>query len=621
MNKQDIAIVAVLVVALVGWLFHQNNEAKRARAAYAERMAAAATNEVPASVAQPMPAATEAPSLSAGAQTEAPVAPGQGTAASAAAMTAEAETGVEESIVTLSDEEVGMEISSKGGAILSARLSGYRQSVDKDSPEVVLVSSNAPILALEGIPGFGARSDFTVVSSSGTEAVLRAASDSGLTLTRTIALQDGYRVAVTDVFANEGEGAFALGANAVSFGEIRRLDANRLNILSVDALSAVRVKDGSFAKVDHWEKKGRVAAILTGRQSSGGCSGAPDASFLPESASVTVDGPQEWVALKSRFFTQVMSSDARSAGYRITARRAAGQGALKIESVSGALLFDGAAIAPGESLSRSYTLYIGPKKYSVLRHFGPRSGDIMDFGTWKYICVAVLWLLNFLFGFLRNYGLAIIAITILVRVAFWPLTQRSNESMKKMQEIQPLLKEIQAKFKDDPQKLMQEQQAIYRQYKVNPMASCLPMLVQIPFFIAIFFVLRSAVELRFAPFLWIADLSDQENILPGLLPIPINILPLVMAGTMYLQSRLTPSMGDPAQQRMMTLMMPAMMLVMFYTMPSALVLYWSVSQILAIVQLWRRRQGAAGQGTSATAGQVETESMTRQARRLAARGE
>ena len=146
------------------------------------------------------------------------------------------------------------------------------------------------------------------------------------------------------------------------------------------------------------------------------------------------------------------------------------------------------------------------------------------------------------------------------------------------------------------------------------------MLIQIPFFIAIFFVLRSAVELRFAPFLWIRDLSDQENIFPGLLPLPINILPIIMAATMFLQSKLTPSMGDASQQKMMMFMMPAMMLVMFYTMPSALVLYWSVSQILAIVQLWRQRRFSKQSANAATI-TVEPEHMTRQARRRAERGE
>ena len=618
MNKQDKLIVVLLVALLGVWFFHQNGQTKKQRAALIERqrqMALAATNDVAKAVSGPAALSTEAAasaSLSSPAATNAPAAP------AATAPAPQEETGVQEKTFTLHDDEVEMTLSSKGGTILRTTLAGYRQTVEKDSPDIVLDSSGTPILALEGIPGLGARADFTLVSSSETGAVFTAKAASGLSIRRTIALLPNYQVAVTDAIANESDTPLALEGQAVSMGEIHRVERNKLNQLSVDALSAIPDQHGGYAKVDHWEKKGRVVSVLTGRESRG-CSGAPNAALLPEEASLNVPEPQIWVALKSRFFAQVFTSVSTNAGYRIGVRRATTPGPLQLASVNGAVLFPSTVLQPGKTIERAYSLYIGPKKFSVLRHFGPRSGDIMDFGTWKYICIAVLWLLNALYGICRNYGIAIIAITLLVRLAFWPLTRKSNESMKKMQEIQPLLKEVQAKFKDDPQKLMQEQQAIYREHKVNPMASCLPMLIQIPFFIAIFFVLRSAVELRFAPFLWISDLSEQENLLPGLLPIPINILPIVMAATMFLQSRLTPSMGDPSQQRMMMVMMPLMMLVMFYQMPSALVLYWSVSQILAIVQLWRQRRFR--QKADAATITVEPEHMTRQARRRAERGE
>ncbi len=627
MNKQDITIVVFLVILLGGWLYYQNGQTKKYRAALAERQRqmaiAAATNNIPANASAPAAISTEAASAAAisGSAAGEPPAPRQvpAEAQQPAPEPQEVESGVPEQTFTLRDDEVEMTLSSKGGSILRTTLAGYRQTVEKDSPDIVLDSAGAPILALEGVPGLGARADFTLVSSSETGAVFTAKAASGLSIRRAIALLPNYKVSVTDTIVNESDAPVALENQGVSMGEIHRIEQNKLNMLSVDALSTVTDKHGAYGKVDHWEKKQRVAAVLTGRE-AGGCSGAPSAELLPESASMTVPGQQVWVALKSRFFAQVMTSSTPNAGYRVGVNRAKGGGALRIVSVNGSMLFPSAVIQPGGTLERGYSLYIGPKKFSVLRHFGPKSGDIMDFGTWKYICIAVLWLLNVLFAVCRNYGVAIILITVLVRLAFWPLTHKSTESMKKLQEIQPLLKEVQEKFKDDPQKLMQEQQAIYREHKVNPMSSCLPMLIQIPFFIAIFFVLRSAVELRFAPFLWIRDLSDQENIFPGLLPLPINILPIIMAATMFLQSKLTPSMGDASQQRMMMFMMPAMMLVMFYTMPSALVLYWSVSQILAIVQLWRQRRFSKQSANAATI-TVEPEHMTRQARRRAERGE
>ncbi len=156
-----------------------------------------------------------------------------------------------------------------------------------------------------------------------------------------------------------------------------------------------------------------------------------------------------------------------------------------------------------------------------------------------------------------------------------------------MQTLQPQLKKLREKFKDNPKKLQEKQMLLYRENNVNPVAGCLPMVIQMPIFIALFTVLRSAVELRYASFLWIADLSEPEGILAGVLPFPsggLNILPLAMTATMVLQQRLTPSAGDPQQQKMMAFM-PIMMLFVFYNMSSALVLYWTVSQLLSILQL------------------------------------
>ena len=188
--------------------------------------------------------------------------------------------------------------------------------------------------------------------------------------------------------------------------------------------------------------------------------------------------------------------------------------------------------------------------------------------------------------------------------------------MKKMQELQPLMKEIQAKYKDNPQRLQQETWQLYREKKVNPMSSCLPMLIQIPVFIALFNVLRSAVELRYAPFLWIADLSEPEGLFASWFPFGgLNLLPVLMAVSTALQSYFTPSTGDKKQQQMMMVMMPAMMLIMFYSFPSALSLYWFLSNIFSIVQMWLiRRQTAAKQAEVLTP-EVIDPPQTRQMRR------
>jgi YidC/Oxa1 family membrane protein insertase len=242
--------------------------------------------------------------------------------------------------------------------------------------------------------------------------------------------------------------------------------------------------------------------------------------------------------------------------------------------------------------------------------------DVMEFGMWRWVCYPLVWVLNLFHSWIPRFGIGIILLTVLVRLVFWPLTHKSTVSMRRMSEIQPKMKELREKFKDNPQRLQQETWALYRDNKVNPMASCLPMLVQIPVFIALFTVLRSAVELRYAPFLWISDLSEPENLFPGVFPFGgLNILPILMAVTMGLQSALTPSTGDKQQQRMMMVMMPVMMLVMFYSFPSALSLYWTLSQVLSIVQMWYIRKRYTPPVPAASADTIEASVVTRQMRR------
>jgi YidC/Oxa1 family membrane protein insertase len=215
--------------------------------------------------------------------------------------------------------------------------------------------------------------------------------------------------------------------------------------------------------------------------------------------------------------------------------------------------------------------------------------EIMEFGWWRSICWLLLVCLKGIYAVIPNYGVAIILLTILIRLVFWPITHKSTESMRRMQEIQPKIAALREKYRDKPQKIQEETMKLYKEHKVNPIGGCLPMLIQIPVFIALFNVLRSAVELRYAGFLWIADLSEPEGLFAGVLPFAINILPIIMTATSVWQSYLTPSGGDPAQQKMM-LLMPIMMLFIFYSMPSALVLYWTANQVLMIVQLlWQKR--------------------------------
>ena len=191
--------------------------------------------------------------------------------------------------------------------------------------------------------------------------------------------------------------------------------------------------------------------------------------------------------------------------------------------------------------------------------------------------------MNRFFGHRWGYGLAIIIITFVVKMAFWPLTHRSTVSMRRMQKLQPLVKEIKDKYKDQPEKMNRKVMELYREHKVNPLGGCLPILCQMPVFLALFNTFRNAIELRHAGFLWVQDLSLPDT-LPGFPEwLPIRPLALLMGGSMFAQHKLMPQSGDASQARMMTFMTVFFMFI-FYSMPSGLTLYWTVNQILTILQ-------------------------------------
>jgi YidC/Oxa1 family membrane protein insertase len=255
------------------------------------------------------------------------------------------------------------------------------------------------------------------------------------------------------------------------------------------------------------------------------------------------------------------------------------------------IFFDPVAIPPGQSAERVYRVYLGPKEGDRLEALGGGSIRAIDLGyTWVVPLTRFFhWLLQVLYAVVPNYGVAIIVLTVLVRLVTAPLTNRQMRSMEKMRALAPKLEELRAKHGDDRQKQSEEMMRLYRQEGVNPLGGCLPMVLQIPVFIGLFYALRSSIELRHSPFFgWIDDLSVPESLftIPGL-ELPVRVLPLLMGASMVLQQKLTPMQMDPAQARMMLVLMPVMMTVMFYQFPSGLVLYWMVSNLIAIAhQLW-----------------------------------
>jgi YidC/Oxa1 family membrane protein insertase len=249
-------------------------------------------------------------------------------------------------------------------------------------------------------------------------------------------------------------------------------------------------------------------------------------------------------------------------------------------------------LKPGSAQAEKYMLFFGPKRMPDLKGVGRNLDKAMNFGYFDIIAKPCLWLMNIIHDrAIPNYGVSIIILTIFFKLIFWPLGSKSYKSMAEMKKLQPLMEEIRKKYKEDKKKMNEEIMGLYRTYKVNPMSGCLPMLVQIPVFIAFYRMLYGAIELRHAPFaMWINDLSSPDRLFNFGFSIPmmappygIPVLTIIMGATMLFQQKLSPPPGDPTQAKMM-MMMPIVFTVIFINFPSGLVLYWLVNNILSIAQ-------------------------------------
>jgi len=249
-------------------------------------------------------------------------------------------------------------------------------------------------------------------------------------------------------------------------------------------------------------------------------------------------------------------------------------------------------VKPGTQKKYYCKLFFGPKSMKVLKKTGFRLDKAINFGMFDILAKPCLWLMNFLHDhFIPNYGIAIIILTLFTKILLWPLGTKSYKSMGEMKKIQPLMAEIKEKYKNDKKKMNEEVMSLYKTYKINPLGGCLPMVVQIPVFFALYRMLYEAIELRHAPFfLWINDLSAPDRLLNFDFSIPfmqppygIPVLTIIMGASMLLQQKMSPPMGDPAQAKMM-MFMPIIFTVIFINFSSGLVLYWLVNNLLSMAQ-------------------------------------
>jgi len=246
-----------------------------------------------------------------------------------------------------------------------------------------------------------------------------------------------------------------------------------------------------------------------------------------------------------------------------------------------------ATLGSGDVSRIQARMFAGPKRYDLLRETGKDLEKLVDYGWFAIVAKPLVWLMKTSNRATGNYGIDIILLTILIKILFYPLTQKSMASMKKMQDLQPIIVKLKEKYKGDAARLNQETMGLYKTYKINPLSGCLPMLLQIPVFIALYKGLLVTIELRHSPFfLWINDLSAPEHlwdIAVAGYTIPIRLLPLLMGVSMFFQQKLTPAAGDPNQQKIM-MFMPVIFTFMFWGFPTGLVIYWLANNVLSIGQ-------------------------------------
>lgn len=382
----------------------------------------------------------------------------------------------------------------------------------------------------------------------------------------------------------EGKGRFGLS------GQFEELRINRE--FTLDAENYLLTEKLTLTNESAYSRGVRVAytAALDGHISSGGQYDSMriawdlDGSLDDESSSKTLEttgvqaqGKIYWAgAMSTYFLSAVLPADPDGVTVKGLVQGSVYRAAVEEAEIT---------LAPGESHEMHVSYWIGPKDRAMLNSVSEQLGKSIDLGFFSGIAKGLLWLLEFFYQYVHNWGVAIILLTFLIKAVFWPLTAKSYASMEKMKELQPLMLKIREKYKDNREAMNREVMALYRNNKVNPASGCVPILIQLPVFFGLYQALLTSLALRHASFItylpgtdviWLADLSAKD---------PLYITPIIMGATMFLQQRMSPPAQDPMQQKIM-MFLPLIFTVLFLNFPSGLVLYWLVNNVLSIFQQW-----------------------------------
>ena len=451
-------------------------------------------------------------------------------------------------------------ITETGGGVKSFKLNRYNETNDVNSERKELVNTESftelPLYFSWGVDP--SRAQIPIFASD--KEMLKVEGAESQTLTMTAQLSSGLQVTRRLVFDPESY-LINMSIDIYNFSETPLQGSPYMSLTNLPSGStAMRyLFSGPAALID-----GKLEEIK------------PDDL---EEASKTLKGNITWAAYEGTYFmTGVIPEINEDISLKLSAE---GE---KVRT----LLIGAEEVIPAKGhLQYNYQVYFGPKKMAELKEAGHDLERIVNFGWFDKLAQPALFLLNFFYGYVGNYGVAIILVTILIKLLFFPIAQKGLKSMKNMQKIQPKMAKLKEKYKNDKTRLNEEMMGLYKTYKVNPMGGCLPMVLQIPVFFALYKVLLQAIELRHAPFmLWITDLSAPDRLMIGM-DIPylggIPVLTLLMGGSMFLQQRMTPAPADPTQAKIM-MFLPVIFTFMFLNFASGLVLYWLVNNLLTIGQ-------------------------------------
>ncbi|MHB8519583.1 MAG: membrane protein insertase YidC [Limisphaerales bacterium] len=483
---------------------------------------------------------------------------------------------------------------SHGGGLKLIKLKHYLESVactrkEKTNPlDVATLNTEAPVpvlslLGSEALEGDGVFTLSKRLTSTGTVVRAEKQLTNGLSVTKEFQFLTNYLIAATVRLESRA-------AQPVSVPPQEWVVGTATPISADDRALLMGVYWYNGTKAEH------IGESWFQNRSFGCVPGTPRTTYLAGANNVA------WAAVHNQFFVMAVVPETNAP--RVIARQvdlpppsaaelaADSKAVLKPFGFQTAFVYPELRLEPHQSVEKRFTIYAGPKEYNTLARIGERMGNnldlLMDFGGFfGFFAKALLLSMNGLRALGLPYGLAIIGITVIIKLLFWPLTQASTRSMKRMQALQPQMKALQEKYKEDPKKMNAKLMEFMKENKVSPLGGCLPMLLQIPVFFGFYRMLQTAIELRGASFLWACDLSRADTVyqFPGL-NFPVNPLPLMMGVTMLWQARMTPpSPGvDPMQQKMMKYM-PLMFMVFLYNMSAGLTLYWTVQNLLTIAQM------------------------------------